>query len=81
LAEVRVASVSVTGILRLGTAFSAVLEHAGGLSFVAKVNDTLLDARIVSIERDGVVFLQHAETGGAPEREWRMALAKRPDKP
>lgn len=64
LAAVALSDVTVKGIVRTGDTMLAILESPGRQSFVSRVKDRLLDATIVSIDRDSVVFSDR--TSGRP---------------
>lgn len=55
------ADVTVRGILRSGSTSLAILEGPNKLSFVTRVKDRLLDATVVSVDADGVVFSEQVE--------------------
>ena len=56
LATLSLSDVIVKGIVRNGTTMLAILESPGKQSFVTRVKDRLLDATVMNIDRDGVVF-------------------------
>jgi len=56
LAAVALNDVTVKGIVRSGSTMLAILESPGKQSFVTRVKDQLLDATVLTIERDGVIF-------------------------
>ncbi|MCC7007569.1 MAG: hypothetical protein IT184_02020 [Acidobacteria bacterium] len=64
LAGLSLADVVVKGVVRNGTTMLAILESPGRQSFVTRVKDRLIDATVVSIDRDGVVFSDRS--GGTP---------------
>lgn len=66
LAGIALADVNVRGIVRSGTTTLAILEGPNRQSFVSRVNDRLLDATIVRIDADGVIFGEQVERGAAP---------------
>ena len=65
LASMSLADVSVKGMLRAGGDALAVLEGPDGRSFVVRSRDKLQDAIVKSIDRDGVVFVEQEDAGGA----------------
>jgi hypothetical protein len=76
LRSISLADVEVTGVVRRGNVMMAILQGAGQQqSYVARVNDRLLDAVIKSIDARGVVFAEAgtAGAGGRPQ-EIRKAL-------
>jgi hypothetical protein len=66
LAGVALADVTVRGVLRNGDTTLAILEGPNRMSYVSRVNDRLLDARVVRIDADGVIFAEQVERGTAP---------------
>jgi hypothetical protein len=66
LAGVALADVLVRGVVRNGNTMLAILEGPNRQSYVSRVNDRLLDATIVRIDADGVIFGEQAERGMAP---------------
>lgn len=66
LAGIALADVRVRGIVRSGTTTLAILEGPNRQSFVSRVNDRLLDATIIRIDADGVIFGEQVERGAAP---------------
>lgn len=66
LAGVALADVLVRGVVRNGGTMLAILEGPNRQSYVSRVNDRLLDATIVRIDADGVIFGEQAERGMAP---------------
>lgn len=66
LAGVAVADVLVRGVVRNGDAMLAILEAPNRQSYVTRVNDRLLDATVVRIDADGVIFGERVERGMAP---------------
>jgi hypothetical protein len=56
LASVALADVVVKGVVKSGNTMLAILESPGRQSFVTRVKDRLLDATVLTIDRDGVVF-------------------------
>jgi hypothetical protein len=73
LAGVALADVIVRGIVRNGDTMLAILEAPNRQSFVTRVNDRLLDATVVRIDADGVVFGEQVARGMAPNHQ-RKAL-------
>ena len=75
LASFQVADVKVSGIVKKGEIWMAILEGSDKQSYVAKVKDKLSDAVIKSIDATAVVFLETGEPGSfARPREVRKAL-------
>jgi hypothetical protein len=72
LAGLAMADVTVRGIVRHGQSMLAILEAPGKQSFVARLNDRLLDGSIKSIDSAGVVFLE--ASGHRNAQEVRKAL-------
>ncbi len=68
------ADVIVRGIVRSGSTSLAILEGPNKQSFVTRVKDRLLDATIVSIDADGVVFSEQVE-GSRATTQVRKSLA------
>lgn len=66
LAGVALADVLVRGVVRNGDTMLAILEAPNRQSFVTRVNDRLLDATVVRIDADGVIFGEQVERGMAP---------------
>lgn len=66
LAGVALADVLVRGVVRNGDTMLAILEAPNRQSFVTRVNDRLLDATVVRIDADGVVFGEQVAQGVAP---------------
>jgi len=66
LAGVALADVLVRGIVRNGDTMLAILEGPNRQSYVSRVNDRLLDAHVVRIDADGVIFGEQAERGMPP---------------
>jgi len=66
LAGVALADVLVRGVVRNGNTMMAILEGPNRQSYVSRVNDRLLDATVVRIDADGVIFGEQAERGMAP---------------
>ncbi len=66
LAGVALADVLVRGIVRNGDTMLAILEAPDRRSYVSRVNDRLLDATIVRIDAEGVIFGEQVERGMAP---------------
>jgi Tfp pilus assembly protein PilP len=75
LASFQVADVKVSGIVKKGEVWMAILEGSDKQSYVAKVKDRLADAVVKSIDATTVVFLETGEPGSfARPREVRKAL-------
>ncbi|MFO7302959.1 MAG: hypothetical protein DIU54_011130 [Acidobacteriota bacterium] len=72
LAGVALADVQVRGIVRKDDVLLAILEGPDRKSYVSRVNDRLLDATVVRIDADGVIFAENTERGMAPNhlRKW-----------
>jgi len=66
LASIALADVAVKGIVKNGKVMLAILEGANKQSFVARVQDRLLDGAIKSIDNEGVVFVEAADPGMRP---------------
>lgn len=66
LSGVALADVLVRGVVRSGDTLLAILEGPNRRSFVGRVNDHLLDATVVRIDAEGVIFAEKAERGRAP---------------
>ena len=66
LASIALADVAVKGIVKSGKTMLAILEGANKQSFVARVQDRLLDGAIKSIDNEGVVFVEAADPGMRP---------------
>ena len=56
LAALALSDVVVKGIVRSGDTMLAILESPAKQSFVTRVKDRILDATVVTIDRDGVIF-------------------------
>lgn len=65
LAGVALADVFVRGVVKNGDTMLAILEGPNRQSFVTRVNDQLLDATVVRIDADGVIFGEQVERGMA----------------
>lgn len=75
LRSISLADVSVTGVLRRGTVMMAILQGPDRQSYVAKIQDRLMDAVVKRIDAQGVVFAEVVEPGmGARPQEIRKAL-------
>lgn len=72
LAGVSLVDVLVRGIVRKDDVLLAILEGPDRKSYVSRVNDRLLDATVVRIDADGVIFAENTERGTAPNhlRKW-----------
>ena len=69
------ADVTVTGIVREGNRWTAILENADKQSYVARVKDSLSDATIKQIDSQGVVFVEAFQPGStARPQEVRKML-------
>lgn len=66
LAGVALADVLVRGVVRNGDTMLAILEGPNRQSYVSRVEDRLLDATVVRIDADGVIFGERVERGMAP---------------
>ena len=72
-----VADVTVTGVVRSGQQWMAILENADKQSYVAHVKDGLADATIKSIDSQGVVFVEAFQPGStARPQEIRKVLRR-----
>jgi len=67
LASMALADVTVRGIVSNGKLMLAILEAPNKQSFVARLQDKLLDGYVKSIDRDGVVFVAASDGGAAGE--------------
>jgi hypothetical protein len=76
LRSIALADVAVTGVVRKGNVMLAILHGAGQpQSYVARVNDRIMDAVVKSIDAQGVVFVEVVAPGtGARPQELRKAL-------
>lgn len=75
LKSIALADVTVTGIVRRGTAMMAILQGSDRQSFVARVQDRLLDAVVKTIDAKGVVFVEAVDPGvGVRPQEIRKQL-------
>lgn len=69
------ADVTVTGVVRENSKWTAILENADKQSYVAKVKDALADATIKHIDSQGVVFVEAFQPGStARPQEVRKLL-------
>ena len=69
------ADVAVTGVVREGGKWTAILENADKQSYVARVKDALADATIKNIDSQGVVFVEAFQPGStARPQEIRKVL-------
>ena len=69
------ADVTVTGVVREGSRWTAILENADKQSYVARVKDALADASIKNIDAQGVVFVEAFQPGStARPQEVRKLL-------
>ncbi len=64
LAGLALADVSVSGVVRSGDKMLAILAGPNNQSYVTHADDHLLDATVVRVEDDGVVFAAAADVGG-----------------
>ncbi|MEO8480572.1 MAG: hypothetical protein ABI634_00080 [Acidobacteriota bacterium] len=67
LSNVALADVNVRGVIRSGTTIFAILEAANKQSFTVRPKDRLLDAVVISIDKDGVTFADQT-TGMTPSQ-------------
>jgi hypothetical protein len=76
LSSIGVSDVVVTGIVKMGPAYMAILKSADGKSYMAKAQDRLQDGEVKSIDAEGVVFVQQMADafGVVRPREVRKAL-------
>lgn len=74
LAAMALSDVTVRGIVGNGKVMLAILEAPNKQSFVARLQDKLLDGWVKSIDRDGVVFISAADPGGQASSEVRKNL-------
>lgn len=76
LAALAVEDALVTGIVKAGSAFIAILRAPDGKSFMAKNQDHLQNGVVKTIDADGVLFVQQAADamGVVRPREVRKAL-------
>lgn len=75
LPSISVTDVRVSGILRLGTNYVAILEGPDKRSYNARPKDRLLDAVVKSVDATGVVFVEQSDPTG-PGREVRKPLRR-----
>jgi hypothetical protein len=75
LPSISITDARVTGILRSGQNFIAIIEGPDKLSYSARPKDRLLDAVVKSIDAKGVVFVEQSEMTG-PGREVRKPLRR-----
>ena len=75
LPSLSLTDVRVTGILRSGQNFIAILEGPDRISYSARPKDRMLDAVVKSIDAKGVVFVEQSEMTG-PGREIRKPLRR-----
>ena len=73
LASLALADVEVRGIVRSGQNMLAILEGPNKQSFVTRVKDRLVDAVVLSIDTDGVVFSEQLE-GSRASSQVRKSL-------
>jgi Tfp pilus assembly protein PilP len=57
------ADVTVTGVVREGNKWTAIIENADKQSYVARPKDQLADATIKNIDSQGVVFVEAFQPG------------------
>jgi hypothetical protein len=76
LAALAVEDALVTGIVKAGPAFIAILRSPDGKSFMARNQDHLQNGVVKTIDADGVLFVQQAADamGVVRPREVRKAL-------
>lgn len=75
LPTISITDARITGILRSGPNFIAIIEGPDKLSYSARPKDRLLDAVVKSIDAKGVVFVELSEMTG-PGREIRKPLRR-----
>lgn len=75
LPSISITDARITGILRSGPNFIAIIEGPDKLSYSARPKDRLLDAVVKSIDARGVVFVELSEMTG-PGREIRKPLRR-----
>ena len=68
LGALSLADIVVSGIVKSGTATIAILEGPNKPSYVSRVKDQLVDAVVVRIDSEGVVFAEDAGPGAAATR-------------
>lgn len=73
LSGLALADVNVRGILRSGTTMLAILEGPSNQSYVTRTKDRLVDAVVVSIDAEGVVFSEQMD-GTAAVSQVRKSL-------
>ena len=76
LASLSIEDVSVTGIVRAGTKMTVILQGPNKQSYMARLQDRLLDGTVKSIDTEGVVFVaeQADATGSVKGHEVRKTL-------
>jgi hypothetical protein len=75
LASFFVADIKISGIVKKGDVWMAIIEGMGKQSYVAKVRDRLADAVVKSIDATSVVFIETGEPGSfGRSREIRKLL-------
>ena len=75
LPSLSLTDIRITGILRSGQNFVAIVEGPDKISYSARPKDRLLDAVVKSIDAKGVVFIEQSEMTG-PGREIRKPLRR-----
>ena len=75
LPSLSLTDIRITGILRSGQNFVAIVEGPDKISYSARPKDRLLDAVVKSIDAKGVVFVEQSEMTG-PGREIRKMLRR-----
>jgi hypothetical protein len=78
LPSMSITDIRISGILRSGQHFVAILEGPDKMSYSARPKDRLLDAVVKSIDAQGVVFIEQSEMTG-PGREIRKTLRRAED--
>jgi hypothetical protein len=68
LASLALADITVRGLLKSGKTMLAILEGPNKQSFVARLNDKLLDATVQTIDTDGVVFAEQIDPSMTPNQ-------------
>jgi len=76
LASIAIADVTVTGVARVGTKMTVILQGPDKQSYMARLQDRLLDGTVKSIDTEGVVFVaeQTDATGAVKGHEVRKTL-------
>jgi len=68
LQRLRARDLALRGIVKTSEGFLTLLNGPGGESYVARAGDRLCDARVVSIDPDGLVLEEDATPGDAGSR-------------